>query len=325
MNQLNDKLLKDYLLGKCTVRQMEEIDAWIQESEEHARWLFRMEELFHLRQYDQYRDEAKIQRAELRLMKKIRRLEKRTSSIIMFRRVMRYAAVLVGVIFLGIAGCFVLNSGPKQIEVVADSGIRQVILPDGSKVWMNKDTRITYPETFEDDERVVSLEGEARFEVTKDSSRPFFVHSPAMTVRVLGTIFNFNTRCKNNCEEVTLLEGSVEAIGKHEEGKIILQPHQKAILDKTSHMMSMEQVYAPLETLWYSHRIPFKNMRILEIVHVLEKNYHVKILLTGIDVNATYSGVVQEAETIDSVLDDLMFSIPFTYKRDGNQIYLKGK
>jgi hypothetical protein len=87
----------------------------------------------------------------------------------------------------------------------------------------------------------------------------------------------------------------------------------------------MEQVYAPLETLWCNHRIPFRNMRIMEIVHVLEKNYHVKILLTNIDVNATYSGVVQQAESIDSVLDDLKFVIPFSYKRKGDNIYIAGK
>jgi len=325
MNQLNDKLLKDYLLGKCTDCQMEEIDSWIHQSEENARWLFRMEELFHLRQFEKYSDEVKIQRAELRLMKEIRRRENKSSTIKPLYRVLRYAAVLVVAVFLGIGGFYVINGGDEQIEVIADSGIKQVILPDGSKVSLNKNAKLRYPKIFDHHERVVTLDGEARFEISKDSMRPFLVHSHAMTVRVLGTIFNFNTCVKNNCEEVTLLEGRVEAMGLNGEGKMILHPNQKAILDKTFHTMSMEQVYAPLETLWYSHHIPFKNMRIMEIIHVLEKNYHVKILLTGIDVNATYSGVVQRAESIDSVLNDLMFSIPFTYHKKGDSIYLTGK
>lgn len=320
MNQLNDKLLKDYLLGKCTERQMEKISAWIQESDENARWLFRVEELFHLRHMDKYSDEARIQRAELRLMKEIRCQHKTLSFTL--HHYIRYAAVIIAIVFLGVAGYHIFNNSSNQIEVVADAGIRQLVLPDGTSVWMNKGCRITYPETFDGDERIVTLDGEARFEVTKDSLRPFLVHSDAMTVRVLGTIFNFNTRCKNNCEEVTLLEGRVEAMGKSDEGKIFLKPHQKVILNKTSHVMSMEQVYAPLETLWCNHRIPFKNMRIMEIIHVLEKSYHVKIMLKDIDVNATYSGVVQQAETIDSVLDDLKFAIPFTYKRKGDCIYI---
>ena len=320
MNQLNDKLLKDYLLGKCTAQQMEEIDAWIQQSDENARWLFRVEELFHLRHLDKYRDEARIQRAELRLMKEIRSQHRVIS--LSLRQVMRYAAVLIAVVFMGMAGYHFFYNTKDMVEIVADAGVRQVMLPDGSKVWMNKGARIVYPEVFDADSRTVSLEGEARFEVTKDSLRPFYVHSDAMTVRVLGTIFNFNTRCSNNSEEVTLLEGRVEAMGRNDEGKIILKPHQKVILNKTSHIMSMEQVYAPLETLWYNHRIPFKNMRIMEIIHVLEKSYHVKIMVKDIDVNATYSGVVQQAETIDSVLDDLKFAIPFTYKRKGDCIYI---
>lgn len=322
MNQLSDKILKDYLLGKCTARQMEQVSAWVNVSDENARWLFRMEELFHAGHTKAYTDEARIQRAELRLVREIRHRHVRKASLAM--RWMRYAAVLAFCVFLGAGAYYMVKGQVRQVEVIADTGVMEVSLPDGSKVWLNKNARLTYPERFSNKERKAHLEGEARFEVVKNAICPFIVQSDAMSVRVLGTVFNFNSCGTNECEEVTLLEGKVEATGRHGEGKIVLSPNQKVILDKKTRVMATEQVYAPLETLWYSHKLPFKNMRITDIIHVLEECYHVSILLKNMDVNATYSGCVEKTESIESVLDNLMFSIPFTYQRKGNHIYIVG-
>ena len=114
MNQLNDKLLKDYLLGKCTERQMEKISAWIQESDENARWLFRVEELFHLRHMDKYSDEARIQRAELRLMKEIRRQHKTLSFTL--HHYIRYAAVIIAIVLVALYVHKKINDKNELIE-----------------------------------------------------------------------------------------------------------------------------------------------------------------------------------------------------------------
>ena len=200
------------------------------------------------------------------------------------------------------------------------------MLPDSTIVWLNKQASIRYPERFLSEKRVVGLSGEALFEVRKDPRRPFIVSSEAISVRVLGTTFNINTDCKGRTEEVSLIEGSLEVTGNHDEGKIIIRPNQKAILDKKTHFLEVKNEYAPLEAIWHNDLIPFKNMCMAEISAILEKLYKVEITLAaGIDIHQTYTGSIQKGDDVDTVLDRLAYAIPFRFERKGNKVTLFGR
>jgi len=112
------------------------------------------------------------------------------------------------------------GSDQQMMVVVAGEGIvKEVVLPDGTKVWLNNSATLKYPREFSENERNVHLEGEAYFEVTKNRHKPFTVQSGAMCVRVLGTTFNF--KCDKRCRiaEATLIEGEIEVKGNKEEGQ----------------------------------------------------------------------------------------------------------
>lgn len=128
-------------------------------------------------------------------------------------RWIKYAAVIaVLLVISGGAGYWLYQENNHQLLVaIADEGIvKEVILPDGTKVWLNNSTTLKYPHEFSEKERNVYLEGEAYFEVTKNQHKPFIVQSDAMQIRVLGTTFNF--KCDKNCRiaEATLIEGEIE-------------------------------------------------------------------------------------------------------------------
>ena len=190
-----------------------------------------------------------------------------------------------------------------------------MVLPDGTRVWLNNLATLKYPREFSEKERNVYLEGEAYFEVTKNRHKPFTVQSDAMRVRVLGTTFNFKSDKNCRVAEATLIEGEIEVKGNKEEGQIILAPGQRAELNKKSGRLTVKQVDAKLDAVWHDNLIPFQKADIFTITKALERFYDVKIILSpDIRADKTYSGVLRRKSTIDSVLTSLQNSIPIDYK-----------
>lgn len=238
----------------------------------------------------------------------------------------RYAAALTIVVVGGAVALWSMLKNPQMTTVTANGRVLAVTLPDSTKVWLNKNGTISYPRNFDGDERRVELTGEALFEVTKNPTKPFIVNSKGVETRVLGTVFDFKTEAGNGQEEVTLLEGRLEVSGLDGEGKVIIKPNQKAIINKNLHTMEVKNVYAQLEAVWHDGMIPFENMSIADIALVLSRFYGVDITLAdNMDRRQTYSGYIRRNETIDSVLNALTYTIPFRYHTSGKHITLERK
>lgn len=327
MRNLSEDIVNKYLTGQCSEEELIDINNWIKESDENARQLFGMEEVYHLGKFDHYADEHRISRAEKQLYKKLNQEKEKRSKILHMRQWMKYAAVIAMLLVVGGGAGYWFyqqNAGHQMLVAVADEGIiKEVVLPDGTKVWLNNSSTLKYPREFSENERNVYLEGEAYFEVTKNRHKPFTVESDAMRVRVLGTIFNF--KCDKHCRiaEATLIEGEIEVKGNLEEGQIILAPGQRAELNKNNGRLTVKQVDAKLDAVWHNDLIPFDKANIFTITKTLERFYNVKIILSpDIQTNRTYSGVLKKQSTIESVLTSLQNSIPIEYKIIENNIFI---
>ena len=167
MSNLSEEIINRYLTGQCSEEELIEVNAWMKESEENARQLFRMEEIYHLGKFDQYTDEQRILRAEKQLYKKLDEEKGKQSKILSMHRWMKYAAVIAVMLVMGggVGYWFYQNGNNQQMMVaVASEGIvKEVVLPDGSKVWLNNAATLKYPREFSEKERNVYLEGEAYF------------------------------------------------------------------------------------------------------------------------------------------------------------------
>jgi transmembrane sensor len=252
------------------------------------------------------------------------------NKILRMHRWMRYAVAIAAILVIGGgAGYWFYQSGTDQqmMVAVANEGIvKEVVLPDGTKVWLNNSAILKYPREFSEKERNVHLEGEAYFEVTKNRHKPFTIQSDAMRVRVLGTRFNF--KCDKRCRiaEATLIEGEIEVKGNKEEGQIILTPGQRAELNKNNGRLTVKQVDAKMDAVWHDNLIPFQKADIFTITKALERFYDVKIILSpDIQSNKTYSGVLKRKSDIESVLKSLQNSIPIDYKIVGSNIFISPK
>lgn len=329
MSNLSEDIINRYLTGQCSEEELIEVNAWMKESEENARQLFRMEEAYHLGKFDRYVDKQRLARAEQRLYKRLDEEKGKQEKILRMHHWMRYAAIIAVILMLGggVGYWFYQESDRQLMVAVANEGIvKEVVLPDGTKVWLNNSATLKYPREFSEKERNVHLEGEAYFEVTKNRHKPFTVQSDAMQVRVLGTSFNF--KCDKNCQvaEATLIEGEIEVKGNNEEGQLILAPGQRVELNKSDGRLTVKQVDAKLDAVWHDNLIPFQKADIFTISKALERFYDVKIIQSpDIRSDKTYSGVLKRKPEIESVLKSLQNSIPIDYKIVGKNIFISLK
>lgn len=330
MSNLSEDIINKYLTGQCSEEEIVEVNAWMKESEENARQLFRMEEIYHLGKFNQYADRQQMARAEKQLYKKLDEEKRKQNKILRMHRWMKYAAMIAVILVIGGgSGYWLYQNGNNQhmMVAVANEGIvKEIILPDGTKVWLNNSATLKYPREFSEKARNVYLDGEAYFEVTKNRHKPFTVQSDAMRVRVLGTTFNFKCDKNYRIAEVTLIEGEIEVKGNKEEGQIILAPGQRAELNKNNGRLTVKQVDAKMDAVWHDNLIPFQKADIFTISKALERFYDIKIILSpGMRADKTYSGVLKKKSTIESVLKSLQNSISIDYKIVGNNIFISPK
>jgi transmembrane sensor len=150
-----------------------------------------------------------------------------------------------------------------------------LILPDGSKVWLNGSSSITFPVAFSSTERNVSITGEALFKVEKDAGRPFRVKTAGPTVEVLGTFFNVNAYSDEYQVRTTLIEGSVAL---HSGDKTLkMRPGQQGTLDANGNF-AVTTLETPEDAItWNSGSMNFKDDSLATVIRQLERWYDVKI------------------------------------------------
>ena len=141
---------------------------------------------------------------------------------------------------------------------VPEGGEYRVVLSDGTKVWINSGSELTFPMNFEKGERVVELKGEAYFDVTKSKEWPFIVRTCRSSVKVLGTSFNVCSYEEDALEQVTLEQGGVEV--KHHDETYLLHPGEQFELDTTNEEVEVKPVNVKLYTSWIDGMFRFHNM-----------------------------------------------------------------
>ena len=301
MSKLNEDIIIRYLENRCSEEDFVLINEWMKESDENAGELFRMEEIYQLGKFP-FEEENLVAKAERRLGRRLEQENQKKQEVFKLRSVLRYAAAIVGVMVLaaGLAYWFRNKAEELVVASAAHGQVREMLLPDGTKVWLNQSSVLKYPRAFEGKERHVYLDGEAYFEVARNHEKPFMVKSPAMDVRVLGTSFNIKCRPDNSFAETTLI---------------------------VTGRMQVKQVDPKMEIVWHNDLIPFEKSSIFQIAAALERFYGVKIILSpDVDSTNTYSGVLKRKDNIESVLNSLRNSIPFNYKKvDDNNIFISSE
>jgi len=197
-------------------------------------------------------------------------------------------------------------------------GQYQLTLPDGSKVWLNSATSITFPTAFTGKDRRVQLTGEAYFEVTKNPSKPFIVSlRDKSEVRVLGTHFNINAYNDDSSVKTTLLEGRVQ-VSSNQNPAVILTPGTQASLNAKG-KFTVAEVDTEAVVAWKNGLFMFNSEDIETIMMQISRWYDVEVVYPGNKPDIHLSGIISRNVNVSSVLKMLEIS-GVKFKVEGKKI-----
>jgi transmembrane sensor len=230
-------------------------------------------------------------------------------------------------------------------QIFAGKGIRKkVTLPDGTQVWLNSNSKLNFNDDLNaQTTRIVHLEGEAYFSVTKNKHKPFIIYTKQFSIKVLGTVFNVKAYPGDRTNEAALLHGSIElTVLSGQKQKIMLKPNEKFIMtgkatsktgllfqDTVEQRNLSIQSIKPVEiqsqqyteeTAWLDNRLVFKNETFDELAPRLERWYNVNIHIENAAINGYHFTGIFQNESLDQALKAMQLIKPFKYKINNDEV-----
>lgn len=283
-----------------------------------------------------------------------------------FSSIFKIAATIVLLITISGMGGFLISkhvfkNGMAGIckTVVGKGQKSKVFLPDGTEVWLNSESTLTYSTDFGSSTRDVKLIGEAYFKVHKDKKHQFIVHISDVELKVYGTEFNVKSYSDDNNIETTLVSGSLSIQKVNENVKSLpffLKPNQMAVIYKTDQLAALkgetkmavnkkviqpgvssipsikpENVYLYTDTniekqiAWKDQKLIFNDETFEDLAHMLERWYDIKIVFESTDVQKYRFRGIFENETIEQALNAMRYTAPFDYTVDHRNIHIKAQ
>lgn len=204
---------------------------------------------------------------------------------------------------------------------VPRKGEFQLVLADGTKVWINSESSIKYPVAFNGKERRVYLEGEAYFEVSKNEHMPFVVELGKVAVRVLGTSFNARAYQDEKNVYATLAEGKIcLETGKH---CMHLSPEEQGIVNLVNGNISKKKVDIQLYTSWKDGRFAFQEQTLEEMMNTLSRWYDIQVFFEHEALRqVTFTGNLKRYDGFNKIIELLEMTEMAHFKVEGNKIFI---
>ena len=303
MKEIDKHILARFIDGSASPQEKQQVLAWISLHEDNrrqylsARRLWEMT-LWHAEEPEEMR-QARPRRCWL-------------------GRIVRYAAVFLLAAVLTQAGAYFLSTTDAATQqVIVPAGQRaELVLSDGTKVWLNSGSTFTFPSRFGKKDRAVALDGEGYFEVRKNPARPFIVRTEKYDVHVTGTTFNLYSYSEGDVFEASLLEGSVH-VRPHADPTLSykMEPGEK-LCDHHGRLFR-DELHDHDGFLWRNGIYYFNNERFEDIFKKLEQYYDISIIVRdtkALDYRLT--GKFRQKEGIEHIMRVLQKDKPLRYLRD---------
>jgi ferric-dicitrate binding protein FerR (iron transport regulator) len=246
----------------------------------------------------------------------------------------KYAALFLLLICFAALMLYLNKDQNKEVQVVRmietqnPNGVKTTFdLSDGTIVKLNAGSKLTYPEVFSDESRMVSLEGEAFFTVTHDEKRPFIVKTDDLTTTVLGTSFNINSYLDQGETTVSVASGQVgvrknDGINRLDEAYFLLKQNQMLTYNSDNHMI-VEQDSVPAEVFaWKDNTINFNHTPFNKVVSTLQRWYGVEFIVENKKVfRGRFTGTYVDQD-LNIVLEGLKDEFDFEFEIDNKTVYL---
>lgn len=300
-----EQLIK-YIKGEVNAQEIKEVVEWLNSNPHNVREYKALSKLYAITVFSNTKIEALPQKSKYQLKTTI-------------YSICKYAAIIILILSIKHGYDLITQTNHPQIaqaRIVVPIGQRaELYLPDSTKVWVNSNSELSYSTDFNNStKRIVSIKGEAYFDVAHKKNTPFIVKSELAEIEVLGTEFNINTNLKDNSTEVSLISGSIRLLSNLTKEELIMKPAQTA---------SLRGNEIELETrtdnsfLWKEGILSFNKKSLNQIFSDLERIYNIKIIINKTNIlDRYYTGKFSVDDGITSILQLLQFELKFNYRVD---------
>ena len=333
-NQENrdEHLLLQYLLGNTAAEEQKDIESWLNESKENRVYLDRLESLWlETGKLDPAPVAVDVNAAWQRVSRRMDEAGEGTSvqqkgkiiQVKWLKYAMGSAAIIL--VFFGIYSLYRILMKPLQErEFTSTDKILVDTLPDGSRVSLNKYSKLVYPEQFKGKTRDVKLTGEAFFNIKHDSTQPFVVDAGVAKVRVLGTSFRVSAY-PDSAVEVNVTKGRVRFFtinpATGDTAEMILVAGTKGLLPSKSFLPVLVENTTPDDLFWFDHSLVFARTPLSRVFEFLERHYPVTIRVNNENINHCLLTASFADDPIDRILTIVAESFDLKVSSK-NQTYL---
>ncbi len=320
------KIIIKELKGEATSEESQQLDQWINENAENQKRFTELWSAYQLTSPDVDLFEPDKEAAWSKIRDNIALPRQRRLGITQFSRI---AAAAILFFLIGIASQYFVSEkfsadflNQYSTVIVPEGQKSMIVLPDGSNVWLNSGSSLKYKNSFNAKIREVEIAGEGFFEVKRDKSRMFRVHSGDIAVEVYGTAFNVKNYSEDKKLEVTVENGNVGVV---REGALLadLTRGKQVSVSKTDREVLVSDANVEVVTAWKNNELIFDDSPFEEVIRYLERWYGVKITIEEkMKKNHNYTFKVK-TESLTELLKLLKVITPLEYKIDGKNVSIR--
>lgn len=320
-----DTILIDYLSGKASVEEISQLEDWIKSSEQNRLYYLQVKNIWEVSGKPFNPSDISTEEALERVLKLNNITAENPGFWYYLQRIaaVLFIPLMMGSFFWGkfsrIPDKSVAPDSVIYNEVFAAYGTRSTLkLSDGSRVWLNSGSSLSYPVTFTNQKRIVKLKGEAYFEVHSDVSRPFIVKTQSINVLATGTKFNVQAFSASKEAQVSLVAGKVlvnKCYGENNISTIAeLKPNQHLVYNTISGEKELrnEDVYRYIA--WKDGKLIFRGEQLSEILEKISQLYNVEIEMHGKNLQDLKYRATFQDESLEEILKLLKISSPIDYR-----------
>jgi len=360
-------LLSKKLAGEASQEELKELENFIAQHPDWHTAIQNMEDLWNSKRATDYLEAEDAYLLHMNRMKEsqARFGDEAVEMALKPKRVLNgkwwFRAAAASIIFVSLVsvGWIFFGNGQKKQAIMSVNEIStrhgsksKVELPDGSVVWLNVGSKLTYTKDYGKEIREVTLTGEGYFDVMKMKEKPFIIHTSTIKIKVLGTVFNVKAYPDDKLTETSLIHGKIEVtINNRPNDKIILSPNEKLVVENekpapansqaadnpesvnpsvsvANPLVSVNKLsYNPndstlVETEWVNNRLVFRNETFEDVTKQMERWYNVSIEIDNTALKGARLNGIFEHESITQALEALKEMIPFHYKMEYNKIII---
>ena len=323
---MKDELLIRYLNNELMPEEKSSVEEWINSTQENRSYFNKIKYIWDNSKVDSSRVRINTDTAweSIRSAAMARNKPVRLYPSATFRIISRIAAVAIILLAVGITGVYLTKShraaGIQRLSVRASNEIKEVTLPDGTRVWLNRHSSVTWPDGFKGRMREVTLTGEGYFEVEKNRFRPFIITAGDAGVRVLGTSFNVLSDTAISKTSVTVVTGKVALYDPmRKDRRVVLEPGDEGIMEARPPSISKQPNEDRNFLAWKTGVLKFENTPLDEVCETLTKHYGTFIRaedddhLKSLNLTATYDN-----KSLDEILEILAFTLDLSYATEND-------